>query len=46
MWTKQIGMPSSHSRAQRVVKNAEEIRVYLGIMILMGINRLPEIRDY
>ena len=26
--------------------NAEEIRAYLGIMILMGINRLPEIRDY
>lgn len=26
--------------------NAEEIRAYLGCMILMGINRLPEIRDY
>ena len=26
--------------------NAEEIRAYLGFMILMGINRLPEIRDY
>ena len=26
--------------------NAEEIRAFLGFMILMGINRLPEIRDY
>ena len=26
--------------------NAEEIRAYIGFMILMGINRLPEIRDY
>ena len=26
--------------------NAEEIRVYMGFMILMGINHLPEIRDY
>ena len=26
--------------------NADEIRAYLGFMILMGINRLPEIRDY
>ena len=26
--------------------NAEEIRAYLGFAILMGINRLPEIRDY
>ena len=26
--------------------NAEEIRAYFGFMILMGINRLPEIRDY
>ena len=26
--------------------DAEEIRAYLGFMILMGINRLPEIRDY
>ena len=26
--------------------NAEEIRAYLGFMILMGINKLPEIRDY
>ena len=25
---------------------AEEIRAYFGFMILMGINRLPEIRDY
>ena len=26
--------------------NAEEIRAYFGFMIFMGINRLPEIRDY
>ena len=26
--------------------NAEEIRAYIGFNILMGINRLPEIRDY
>ena len=26
--------------------DVEEIRAYLGFMILMGINRLPEIRDY
>ena len=26
--------------------NAEEIRAYLGFQILMGINQLPEIRDY
>ena len=26
--------------------NAEEIRAYFGFMILMGTNRLPEIRDY
>ena len=26
--------------------NAEEIRAYLGFMILMGINKLPEVRDY
>ena len=26
--------------------NAEEIRVYMGFMILMGINHLPKIRDY
>ena len=26
--------------------NAEEIRAYMGFMILMGINHLPEIRDY
>ena len=26
--------------------NAEEIQAYYGFMILMGINRLPEIRDY
>ena len=26
--------------------SAEEIRTYLGFHILMGINRLPEIRDY
>ena len=26
--------------------NAEEIRAYIGFMILMGINHLPEIRDY
>ena len=25
---------------------AEEIRAYFGFMILMGVNRLPEIRDY
>ena len=24
----------------------EEIRAYFGFMVLMGINRLPEIRDY
>ena len=26
--------------------NAEEIRAYMGFMILMGINHLPEIQDY
>ena len=26
--------------------NADEIRAYMGFMILMGINHLPEIRDY
>ena len=26
--------------------NTTEIKAYLGFMILMGINRLPEIRDY
>ena len=26
--------------------NADEIHAYMGFMILMGINRLPEIRDY
>ena len=26
--------------------NAEEIKAYLGFMILMGVNKLPEIRDY
>ena len=26
--------------------NVEEIRTYLGFIILMGINKLPEIRDY
>ena len=26
--------------------SAEEIRAYMGFMILMGINHLPEIRDY
>ena len=26
--------------------NVEELRAYLGFMILMGINELPEIRDY
>ena len=25
--------------------NLEEIRVYLGFMVMMGVNRLPEIRD-
>ena len=26
--------------------DAQEIRAYMGFMILMGINQLPEIRDY
>ena len=26
--------------------DANEIRAYMGFMILMGINKLPEIRDY
>ena len=26
--------------------NAEELKAYLGFMVLMGINELPEIRDY
>ena len=26
--------------------NAEEIRAYLGFQVLMGINQLPEVRDY
>ena len=26
--------------------DADEIRAYMGFMILMGINQLPEIRDY
>ena len=26
--------------------NGDEIRAYMGFMILMGINKLPEIRDY
>ena len=26
--------------------NAEEVRAYMGFLILMGINHLPEIRDY
>ena len=26
--------------------NLEEIRAYLGFMVVMGVNRLPEIRDY
>ena len=26
--------------------NLEEVRAYLGFMVVMGVNRLPEIRDY
>ena len=35
--------------AQRMVTwetNLDELKAYLGFMIVMGINRLPEIRDY
>lgn len=43
-------MPSNVSLQPTVRKRGqtslEEIKAYLGFMIIMGINRLPEIRDY
>ena len=36
--------PSSNQREWKT--SVEELKVYFGFMILMGINQLPEIRDY
>ena len=35
-----------HKLSRILVVNKQEIQAYLGFMILMGINELPEIRDY
>ena len=38
-------LAATHSNTTRET-NTTEIKAYLGFMILMGINRLPEIRDH
>ena len=54
VFRRQLGRLDCHHYAEQCLQgttkqwstNAEEIRAYFGFMILMGINRLPEIRDY